>query len=655
MVDIHCYSSKDFALVAVNEASEQRIYRIKNSLIAVQDSDLIRYLHRLGLRNPRATELAEILSELHNKGPIFVVGIGQGYAIDSDVREFQGFASTKNHFQEPTTACLEDILLALYRQCRKDFQFGFSTRKGAKILVAPRTRLLVPVEEYYSKGKSDKKRTELNNRVYTALVNKLNERLELSKKAKNYSGIRSILQDPASVIKNTYKKFELKEETAQIVTDYLGADYSFFGSLLLKDTLSDAEKEPKPKTVIHRKREDLQQLLDREFIKQPSIIIKASRLEEIGKLIAKETGCIAAKLRYAPFAVLTGEKKDIERIFDFYEQKLFSRFSRVLQNLLGTDTTFYWNKGVYIPELIAEFTSSNPYKKPLRASQSMWNLEHIGALAAQKISSGENATIGIIDTGVDYNHQELAHLFGTERGWDFIKDDADPFDYNSHGTHVAGIAAGLNTGVANGCTLYSLRVLDENGSGRLSNIIEAVSWAVARHLDVINLSLGSPSPSKLEYQAFVAAKNAGLLIAAAAGNDGYGPSYPAAYDCVMSVAAVDINNEHPEFSNVWDNNCISAPGVSIYSSVPNNGYDSCSGTSMATPHLSGVAAMARSVQPPISQDDFIRILTTTAQKLGSVSNPNNWATYGAGLLRADELVKELYHRGGLIWKRRAIL
>jgi subtilisin family serine protease len=123
----------------------------------------------------------------------------------------------------------------------------------------------------------------------------------------------------------------------------------------------------------------------------------------------------------------------------------------------------------------------------------------------------------------------------------------------------------------------------------------------------------------------------------------------------MSVAAVDIDNEHAEFSNVWDNNCISAPGVAIYSSVPNNSYDSYSGTSMATPHLTGVAAMARSFHPTIDQDDLIRILTRTAQKLGRQTDPNNWATYGAGLLRADELVKELYHEGGPIWKRRAIL
>ena len=123
---------------------------------------------------------------------------------------------------------------------------------------------------------------------------------------------------------------------------------------------------------------------------------------------------------------------------------------------------------------------------------------------------------------------------------------------------------------------------------------------------------------------------------AAAGNEYYGPSYPAALNNVVAVAAVDRNNEHAEFSNIYETNDISAPGVSIYSSVP-GGYQEFSGTSMATPHVTGSLALGKSVKQG-SPKELEERLKSSADELGSSLDPENRKKYGVGLVRADKLV-----------------
>ena len=278
---------------------------------------------------------------------------------------------------------------------------------------------------------------------------------------------------------------------------------------------------------------------------------------------------------------------------------------------------------------IPDFTRS-------RRSSDTWNLENIGAYEAKKIASGEGITMAVVDTGVDYGHPEVSHAFGNVKGYDFIRNGSDPMDFNGHGTHVAGIAAGRNYGVASGCRVYAVRVLDENGSGNEADTIAGLDWAASHDADVINMSLGSEYASTaLEDMCYFLADK-GVLIVAAAGNSGFGPNYPAAFgDPVVAVAAVNRRNRHADFSNIYDTNDISAPGVNITSSYL-GGYETLSGTSMAAPHVSGALALAASAVK--SECDLEGMMEETAQKLDSGGIPRR-DVYGAGLVRADGLAK----------------
>ncbi|MEA2237075.1 MAG: hypothetical protein QOC81_1799 [Thermoanaerobaculia bacterium] len=194
----------------------------------------------------------------------------------------------------------------------------------------------------------------------------------------------------------------------------------------------------------------------------------------------------------------------------------------------------------------------------------------------KSLSHGPAIHVAIIDTGIDYNFSELAGVF--KSGYNFIARNGDPLDDNGHGTHVAGIIAAANdgsgvVGVASDVDVYSLKVLDTCGSGRTSDIIQAVDWVVQKKKEIggnwiINLSLGADDPSASEQAQFDAANNAGILVFAASGN-GYegvnGLAYPAGYPTVVSVGAVDSTNAVASFSQRGDDLKVVAPGVSVLS------------------------------------------------------------------------------------------
>lgn len=262
----------------------------------------------------------------------------------------------------------------------------------------------------------------------------------------------------------------------------------------------------------------------------------------------------------------------------------------------------------------------------------VWNLEDIGAYVAQGFGSGEGVKVAVIDTGVNYNHGEVRGCFGALKGYDFVLSSDAPMDLNGHGTHVAGIVLGANYGVASGAGCFALRVLDETGSGNEADAIAALDWAAGHGVDVVNMSFGSPhASSALEDMCYYLADK-GVLVVAAAGNDGVGASYPAAFgDSVIAVAAVDRGNRHADFSNVYGTNDISAPGVAITSSYL-DGYATLSGTSMAAPHVSGSLALVLSVaRSGASLED---VMERTALNLGGGRD-----VYGAGLVRVDRMVE----------------
>ncbi|MBI2953199.1 MAG: S8 family serine peptidase [Chloroflexi bacterium] len=232
-----------------------------------------------------------------------------------------------------------------------------------------------------------------------------------------------------------------------------------------------------------------------------------------------------------------------------------------------------------------------------------WGVNRIDAGAVHgNGNNGAGVKVAVIDTGVDYGHPELAANYAG--GYDFVNGDADPRDDNGHGTHVAGTIAAQRdgvgvVGVAPGARVYALKVLDAGGGGSYENVIAALEWAVDHGIQVTNNSYGSSGdPGTLVKDAFDNAYAAGILNVAAAGNSGNPPGkgdnviYPARYASVIAVAATSSNDSRASFSSTGPDVELAAPGVNISSTKLGGDYTEMSGTSMASPHIAGAAALA---------------------------------------------------------------
>lgn len=213
-----------------------------------------------------------------------------------------------------------------------------------------------------------------------------------------------------------------------------------------------------------------------------------------------------------------------------------------------------------------------------------------------KGSTGQE--IAVIDTGVDYTHPDLDGK--TILGYDFVADDNNPMDENGHGTHVAGIAAAETNnatgiaGMAPNTKVLAVRVLDASGSGTLDDIASGIRYAADNGAEVINMSLGCNCHTVALEDAVNYAWNKGVVVVAAAGNDGVSTTFePASYTNVIAVGAVDSRDRKASFSNwgTWVD--VVAPGVQIASTYPGNQYVYMDGTSMASPFVAGLAALLK--------------------------------------------------------------
>jgi subtilisin family serine protease len=270
-----------------------------------------------------------------------------------------------------------------------------------------------------------------------------------------------------------------------------------------------------------------------------------------------------------------------------------------------------------------------------------WGVERIGAGIVHPYNKGTGVMVAVIDSGIDYNHSDLNDNY--KGGYDFVNDDDDPLDDYGHGTHVAGtIAAEGNgegvVGVAPEANLYALKVLGANGSGSFSDVIAALQWALVNEIQVTNNSYGSAGDPGISVQAaFDNAWAAGVLNVCSAGNTGNPPGrgdkvgFPARYESCIAVAATDIYDKRASFSSTGPDVELAAPGVGIYSTVP-GGYASYSGTSMASPHVAGTAALV--IAAGVADNDDVRQrLIDTADDLGVVGQDT---LYGFGLVNAYE-------------------
>jgi thermitase len=253
--------------------------------------------------------------------------------------------------------------------------------------------------------------------------------------------------------------------------------------------------------------------------------------------------------------------------------------------------------------------------------------QRIQAPAAWDYTTGsQSVIIAIVDTGLTLNHPEFAGR--VLPGYDFVNNDADPSDDHGHGTHVAGIAAaGVNNGIGmagicGGCSVLPVKVLNHENSGSWAGVAAGVIYAADHGARIINLSLGGSGNSATMEQAVQYAQSKGVLIVAAAGNGRTDrPFYPAAYAGVLAVSATRRDDTRWSLSNYGSYIDVAAPGHSVYSAYHDlgntyGGYTFMSGTSMASPHVAGLAGLLLSQDPSRTAADLERLITTTADDLG---------------------------------------
>jgi subtilisin family serine protease len=278
----------------------------------------------------------------------------------------------------------------------------------------------------------------------------------------------------------------------------------------------------------------------------------------------------------------------------------------------------------------------------------LWGLQNIHAPAVWATVHDSNVLVAVIDTGIDYNHQDLKDNIWSDangkHGYDFVENDDDPMDQAGHGTHCSGTigAVGNNStgvvGVNWRIKIMGVRWLDANGSGEVANAIKSIDFAVDHGAKILSNSWYWPEDDPDLQAAIRRAEAKNVLFVAAAGNfaeapgnndgDNDNPStrgrYPSAYPFanIIAVAAIDVGDHKASFSE-WGRKTvhIGAPGVNILSTVPNNDYDGTySGTSMATPHVAGAAALIMTATGANTAADVKKELLSHARKISALQN-----------------------------------
>jgi serine protease len=290
---------------------------------------------------------------------------------------------------------------------------------------------------------------------------------------------------------------------------------------------------------------------------------------------------------------------------------------------------------------------------PLYASK-QWHLQRVGAERAWSYTCGRGVTVAVVDTGIAcFDRGPFSRgtdLAGTrcEGGWNFVDDTAHAYDDQGHGTHVAGtIAQTTNNGVGTAglaycATLMPVKVLNRQGFGTVANVAEGIRYAADEGAQVINLSLGGPIKSKILEDAINHALDKGVVVVAAAGNSGRRVGWPAAYPGVVAVSATDPSDKIASFSSRGPEVWIAAPGVNVtQQTICNGGRDKCeifgtfNGTSMASPHVAGVAAMVEAL-------GVTRGPAVAAVLAASARPKDDKNLYGAGILDGGSAVARVF-------------
>ncbi|UWE04534.1 S8 family peptidase [Laceyella sacchari] len=318
---------------------------------------------------------------------------------------------------------------------------------------------------------------------------------------------------------------------------------------------------------------------------------QAGKLYAPGQVVVKYKDNASASAVKSARAKANGTVMEKNNKLGFEVVKVKGSVEATIEKLKKDPNVEYAEPNYY---LHATYTPNDPY-----FSSRQYGPQKIQAPQAWDIAEGSGVKIAIVDTGVQSNHPDLAgKVVG---GWDFVDNDSTPQDGNGHGTHCAGIAAAVtnnSTGIAGTApkaSILAVRVLDNSGSGTWTAVANGITYAADQGAKVISLSLGGTVGNSGLQQAVNYAWNKGSVVVAAAGNAGNtAPNYPAYYSNAIAVASTDQNDNKSSFSTYGSWVDVAAPGSSIYSTYPTSTYASLSGTSMATPHVAGVAGLLAS-------------------------------------------------------------
>ncbi|PLS17819.1 alkaline serine protease [Bacillus sp. M6-12] len=319
---------------------------------------------------------------------------------------------------------------------------------------------------------------------------------------------------------------------------------------------------------------------------------------------------------------------------------------------IGAATVEISDKNLLVLEMagtVREVTKDRPVKA--EAQTVPWSHEKLNLKSKQPSTlSGKGVKIAVIDSGIDFTHPDLKIAGGK-----CVLDTADdPFacsnsykDDNGHGTHVAGIIGAQNNsigvvGIAPNAMIYGVKALDYSGLGTTSTILAAMDWCIQNKMDIINLSLSLPVEDLAMKAMIDQAYNQGILIVAAAGNEGHTAEsdqtvqYPAKFSNVIGVSATDKYNQVIQNSSIGSEIEFAAPGNAIVSTTPvnidNDGYGALTGTSMAAPHVTAMAALYMEKYPSLTNKQIRQKLQQNVLDLGE---PSRDPLYGFGLIQAD--------------------
>ena len=291
-----------------------------------------------------------------------------------------------------------------------------------------------------------------------------------------------------------------------------------------------------------------------------------------------------------------------------------------------------------IRDLARRGAAAPPETTPPAGQETPWGIAKVQAPAAWKATRGAGVKLVVIDTGIDRTHPDLAP--NVKGGWNAITKGDDFTDDNGHGSHCSGTIAAVDddmgvVGVAPKVDLYGVKVLDAEGSGTFDDVIAGMQWAVDNKMEIASMSLGASQGNEALSDMVAAMEKAGVILIAAAGNSGDSVGYPAAYPGAIAIAASDSKDKLAYFSSRGPEVANIAPGVDVRSTVMNGGYETMSGTSMATPHMAGLTALYVAKHKGATPKAARAALAAASRKLPGVPDIGQ----GAGLPSAVKLVK----------------